>query len=233
MRCEHEHDDGAYVLGALSPSERRAYEGHLATCSFCREAVRDISNLPDLLSRLDAAEFAKIVDPILSGSELPVADRSSSVARHSPAGRRRNRKTMRVRVLSSAVVAVLVALAGFGVVEWTQSTAEPTDAPAGPAAAMTPVDGISPVSATVRLTSTPGGTRVDMVCSYSESATRPHTFRLVALGPDAEQEQLGSWQASPGATFRMPAVTHFTGGKLWRLELVQYDGKVLLGYNVP
>ncbi len=40
MRCEHEHDDGAYVLGALSPAERTAYERHLATCSFCREAVR-------------------------------------------------------------------------------------------------------------------------------------------------------------------------------------------------
>ena len=39
MRCEHEHDDGAYVLGALSPAERAAYERHLATCSFCREAV--------------------------------------------------------------------------------------------------------------------------------------------------------------------------------------------------
>ena len=60
MRCEHEHDDGAYVLGALSPAERTAYERHLATCSFCREAVRDISTLPDLLSRLDAAEFAKL-----------------------------------------------------------------------------------------------------------------------------------------------------------------------------
>ena len=42
MRCEHEHDDGAYVLGALSPAERAAYERHLATCSFCREAVADI-----------------------------------------------------------------------------------------------------------------------------------------------------------------------------------------------
>lgn len=54
MRCEHEHDDGAYVLGALSPAERAAYEQHLATCSFCREAVADLSTMPDLLSRLDA-----------------------------------------------------------------------------------------------------------------------------------------------------------------------------------
>ena len=50
MRCEHEHDDGAYVLGALSPAERVAYERHLATCSFCREAVRDISTHTDWMA---------------------------------------------------------------------------------------------------------------------------------------------------------------------------------------
>ena len=69
MHCEHEHDDGAYVLGALSPAERAAYESHLATCSFCREAVADISALPDVLSRLDAKEFAKLLDPTLTGGE--------------------------------------------------------------------------------------------------------------------------------------------------------------------
>ena len=63
MRCEHEHDDGAYVLGALSPAERAAYERHLATCSFCREAVADIAVLPGLLGRLDPADFAKLLDP--------------------------------------------------------------------------------------------------------------------------------------------------------------------------
>jgi hypothetical protein len=31
----------------------------------------------------------------------------------------------------------------------------------------------------------------------------------------------------------MDAVTHFAAGSLSRLELVQYDGKALLAYNVP
>ncbi|MFD0518834.1 anti-sigma factor family protein [Paractinoplanes durhamensis] len=73
MHCEHEHDDGAYVLGALSPAERAAYERHLATCSFCREAVADISALPDLLARLDAKEFAKLLDPTLTAGDHPGA----------------------------------------------------------------------------------------------------------------------------------------------------------------
>jgi hypothetical protein len=213
VRCEHEHDDGAYVLGALAPAERVAYERHLATCSFCREAVADMSALPDLLSRLDAREFAKLVEP-----------GAASVPR---------RRDWRVRALSSAAAVVFVALVAFGVLAWTRDTAPPAAPPPGPAVAMTPLDGVSPITATLRLTSTAGGTRVDMVCSYSESAPGPYTFRLIAYGPDDQKEQLGSWQAAPGAEFPMPGVTHFAGGSLDRLELVRYDGKALLAYDVP
>lgn len=213
MRCEHEHDDGAYVLGALSPAERAAYERHLATCSFCREAVADMSALPDLLSRLDAREFAQLVDP--SSPRLP------------------RRSNLPVRVLSSAAAVVVAALIAIGVFAWTRDSSPPTAPPPGPAVAMTSLDGVSPITATLRLTSTTGGTRVEMVCSYSESAPRPWTFRLIAYGPDDQQEQLGSWQAAPGADFPMAAVTHFTSGSLDRLELVRYDGKVMLAYDVP
>lgn len=219
MRCEHEHDDGAYVLGALSPKERAAYERHLATCSFCREAVRDIAALPDMLSRIDAKEFAKIVD---SPGPAPVHG-----------AKRRNRAALPARILSSMAAAVLVALIGLGVFFWTRDSAGTTATPPGPAVAMSAVGKSSMVTATVRLTSTGGGTRVDLDCSYSSSATRPYTFRLMAYGPDADEEQIGSWQAAPGAHFTMEAVTHFTQGSLSRLELVQYDGKALLAYDVP
>jgi hypothetical protein len=226
MRCDHEHDDGAYVLGALSPAERAAYERHLATCSFCREAVRDISTVPDLLSRLDAKEFAKLLDPTLSEPEL-----------HHPVRRvvtrRRGGKRLRVRVFSSFAALLLVALVAAGVLFLTREPPSSADGPTGPAVAMTPVDGVSPLSATVRLTSKTGGTKVQLVCSFSKSAGKPYTFRLFAYGPDDEREQIGSWQATPGTDFPMDAVTHFARGSLSKLELEQYDGTALLAYNVP
>jgi hypothetical protein len=53
MRCEHLQDSGSYVLGALSPPERDAYERHLGQCDTCRTEVADLAVLPGLLGRLD------------------------------------------------------------------------------------------------------------------------------------------------------------------------------------
>ena len=39
----------AFALGALSPQERDAYRGHLATCRLCRELVGEFQTVADLL----------------------------------------------------------------------------------------------------------------------------------------------------------------------------------------
>ena len=52
--------DAAYVLGSLSPAERREFETHMGTCKPCRQAVAEISGMPALLSRLDKDDVAAI-----------------------------------------------------------------------------------------------------------------------------------------------------------------------------
>jgi hypothetical protein len=235
MRCEHEHDDGAYVLGALSPAERAAYERHLATCSFCREAVADIAVLPGLLGRLDPAEFAKLLDPTLT-SPMPERNRMPDLVTAAQTTRRQERKKFRVRVLSTALAAAVVALiVGLGVVFWMGGPGTPTTTSPGPTVAMSSIADDSPITAEISLRSTTGGTKVNLTCTYARSSQykQPYTIRLVAYGPDNEVEQLGSWVASPGTEFSMPGVTHFVAGSLSRLELVRNDGKALLAYNVP
>jgi hypothetical protein len=63
--------DAAYVLGALSPSDRRAYERHLAECDACRAAVAELAGMPGLLSSLSPAHAEALVAEGSGTSELP------------------------------------------------------------------------------------------------------------------------------------------------------------------
>jgi anti-sigma-K factor RskA len=232
MRCDHEHDDGAYVLGALSPAERAAYERHLATCSFCREAVADIAVLPGLLGRLDPLDFERLLEP------PPTPRRRTSTPDLVTAvqtTRRQERKRIRWRVMGTALAAACLALVvGIGAVFWMGRGA-PVDTAPGPTIAMTPVNDLVQVSAQINIAGAQGGTRVNLVCAYNRGDARsePYTVRLMAYGPDEESEQLGSWTASPGKEVSMSGFTHFTDGVLARLALVRNDGRTLLAYNVP
>ena len=54
--------DAAYVLGSLSSVDRREFEGHMAQCPACRNAVAELSGVPALLSQLDREEVAAIAE---------------------------------------------------------------------------------------------------------------------------------------------------------------------------
>lgn len=63
--------DATYVLGSLSAAGRREFEGHLANCPECREAVADMSGVPALLSHLDRREVAAMYESGTTGSATP------------------------------------------------------------------------------------------------------------------------------------------------------------------
>jgi hypothetical protein len=241
MRCDHEHDDGAYVLGALSPAERAAYERHLSTCSFCREAVADLAVLPGLLGRLDPDDFARLLEPDMF--EPPTQrNRMPDLVSAAQTTRRRERRKNRRRTFGTSLVAAALALVvGVGgVLVWRDGTAATkppgTTVAAPPMVAMQSVAGPVPVTAKVNLTDVPWGTEVEMKCAYEKTGTsaKGYTFRLMAIGPDDAKEQLGSWTAVPGGPeVSVSGTTRFTGSELSRLELVRYDNTPILAYDVP
>ncbi|MFR9776024.1 anti-sigma factor family protein [Micromonospora sp. MS34] len=226
-RCEFAHDDGAYVLGALAPAERTAYERHLAGCAACREAVAEIAVLPGLLGRLDPAGLEQFLEV---GPETARVPALLDAAREQ---RRRERTRSRRRYVATALAAaVLAVLAGLGVAQLRPPAAPP--APQVSLAAMRPVAGAVPVHAEIALTDTGWGTEVTMHCGYDQRAghREAYTFRLVAHGPDGATEQIGSWLAAPGDDVRLTGATHFTRGELVRLELLRADDTPVLAYDL-
>ncbi|MFU8851705.1 anti-sigma factor family protein [Micromonospora sp. SL1-18] len=225
-RCEFAHDDGAYVLGALAPAERAAYERHLAGCAACRDAIAEIAVLPGLLGRLDPAGLEQFLPSAVETSRVPAL---LDAARER---QRRERSRSRLRYASTVLAAaVLAVLAGVGVA-LVRPAAPAT--PQVPLAAMRPVAGTVPVHAEIGLTDTGWGTEVTTHCGYEQQAGEheTYTFRLVAHGPDGATEQVGSWLAAPGDDLRFTGATRFTRGELVRLDLLRADGTPILAYDL-
>ncbi|GAA3735070.1 zf-HC2 domain-containing protein [Micromonospora maritima] len=226
-RCEFAHDDGAYVLGALAPAERAAYERHLSGCAECREAVAEIAVLPGLLGRLDPAGLEQFLEVGPETNRVPALLDAARERRRRE--RSRSRRRYAVTALAAAVLAVL---AGVGVT-LVRPPAEPATRQVA-LTAMRPVAGTVPVHAEVGLTETPWGTEVTMHCGYDRRAghREAYTFRLVAHGPDGATEQIGSWLAAPGDDLRFSGVTRFTRGELVRLELQRGTETPVLAYDL-
>jgi hypothetical protein len=255
VRCDYAHDDGAYVLGALSPSERSAYERHLGTCPACREAVSEIAVLPGLLGRLDSSTALQMLGvdspaesveseraPAPSATRAPDGDaRVVSLVTAAAHLRRRERRGQRLRYTGSALAAACLALVvalGVGALRDTPGAVVP-GGPTGPRLeAMIPAtEAGARITALIGLVARGWGTEVTMDCSYEEPPTGgPGTsawqVHLYAYGPDNQKDQIGSWTALPGKSVKFTGATRFTGDQLDRLELENAEGKTLLTYDV-
>jgi hypothetical protein len=226
VSCEFAFDDGAYVLGALSPAERAAFEQHLAGCPACREAVAQLAVLPGLLRRLGPQEATQ---PLAES-----VDRLPRLIERVHMGRRKRARQRRLSTVS-LVALCLALLAGMGITVlrgdhphyaiWTNPPMVP----------MTQVAAHTEVTAEVAVREVEGGVEVAMHCLYPADGrnARPWTFRLVALGSDGATEQVGSWTAAPGQDVTLTGTTRFHLSDLVRLELRGHDGSPLLAYDLP
>jgi hypothetical protein len=234
MRCEFAHDDGAYVLGALSPNERAGYERHMATCPSCREAVAELAVLPGLLGRLDQAAAERIARDADAAEASRLPQLLSAAERRGSELREKHRRRRRWQVGGGvAAAASLVAATALGV----SSLQQPPANPDRPPAAMQPMELVGrpgPVTAEVAVAEVDGGTKVWMRCDYVPTAqySKSHTFRLFAYGTNGEREQVTSWNAAPGDNRSVSGVVRFKKAELDRLELQNWAGVVLLSYHI-
>lgn len=216
------YDAGPYVLGALPPEERHAFEEHLGGCGACQAEVREFAGLPGLLSRLPAGELPAALEgepePPSPVSVLPSLLRAAGVQRTS---RRR-------RTLIAGIAAALVVAAGSAVV--TDVVVQRS----GPAVvrdtvlAFTPASPL-PITAEATLTDVPGGIQISMTCRYTgpvDGVSHEYRLRLIPKGGGTPQ-WLGSWPVWSTDTYRMTIFAPVVRNRIASLEVVTADGTPL------
>ena len=205
--------DAAYVLGALSPEDRHAFEAHLRTCPECTRAVQELAGLPGLLARADIDE-----------PELPPADLLPRLMTAVSRERRRRRLlTGSGWLAAAACAATVVLLIVFGS---RQTTTAPTTT-ASPASPMVALAG-TPMAAQVSLTGVAWGTKVELKCSYPENYTEDDTYMLVVIDKSGHLQRIGSWKVLPGHTSTMNASTDIAATDIGRVEVQAPDGSAVL-----
>jgi hypothetical protein len=233
MTCEHVLDDGAYVLGALSPAERADFERHLSSCATCREAVGNLAVLPGLLGRLEPARAVSLAGgPEPTPVAAPPSVLTRVLAAVSQQRRFQRRRTRRRRLtygfalgLAAAILAVGV---GFGVhMRDVQSTTPIAMSAMRPASAEW-----NPVSADIGLAAADGGTNVVVTCWYAEGYEGGFVLRMLVypkIGGTAET--VGTWRADPGAKITVTGRTHLDPDQIARVELQRDDNVALLWWT--
>lgn len=222
--------DAAYVLGALSNSERHEFEAHLSACGSCHRAVGELAGMPALLGLLDRNDIQSIEDssgvhdqqsappPEVLGSLLAIV---------------RRRRRARVLAWTGGVAAAAAVTIGVLVAVQPHSVAPAAPPEAAAQLSMTPVEP-SPLTATVSLVSYSWGTGVAMRCTYgpeSEGADDGDVDRLamVAVGRDGSRTQLATWFAHTGVLASPTGSTSMPIGQIASIQVVSADtGHVLL-----
>ncbi|WP_410601952.1 anti-sigma factor family protein [Amycolatopsis sp. lyj-90] len=200
--------DAAYVLGALSPEDRFAYEKHLRVCDRCAASVRDLAGIPGLLAQAGAPALLE-EEPAPSPELLP------TVLKRVRRGRRIQRAitTAATGVAVAASVTLAVVLTG------------PIAAAGNPMTLL----GDYPVTAEVAMFATDTGTKVDMTCSYG--GNRTGDYILVAVDADGGTSELASWRAMPKDTAHIVVGTAMRAGDIKALEIRTPSGLPLLRMN--
>jgi hypothetical protein len=258
MTCTRLVDSGAYVLGALSPSERFTFERHMATCAECQAEVNDLAVLPGLLSRIDEPTA-------VAAGDLP----TPTVLPRVLARVHKQRRGRRVAAFAAGLAVACIALvAGLNLPSNTNTTASnsapstttqatvppsgttpstgpsngPSTGPPNVASAalhpMQPVATTEPIAAQISLNKVDGGTKILMKCQYpagdDPNWTASHAFKLLVYPKNGHPpQQVDAWWARPGQNLTANGMTAWSPVQIARVELQSAHGNTLLVYHVP
>jgi hypothetical protein len=222
--------DAAYVLGALSPAERREFEEHLASCPACQAAVSELAALPGLLAQVSPADAAMLsladdTAGYVESPELSAAPADGIDQGPPPSLFPKMIKTVRTRrrrvVAAVAGIAAAVLLVIGGVAGGTGLLPLGPDAPRR--VAFSPV---VPTAITAVADVIPGqdGTQIKVECVYAEvNDPRPgsghETYSIFVVDRSGHASEIKEWPATPNKQMRPSGTTPLRASQIADLEI--------------
>jgi hypothetical protein len=211
--------DAAYVLGALDSVDRRDYERHLASCAECSAGLAELAGLPGILGKVSADDAVALLmeEDITAGVDDHLRDgvHTPGLVQRLAISARRRRRRVRFGILGAAVAVVaLVTVGGIGY------SALQTPTPA--AVAMAPI-GQHVVTASMRVSSQPWGTRFDWSCSYTSGAWHDSgsdgAYDLVVIEKSGVTKTVASWTGDTAEVKGLTASTDIATAEISRIEI--------------
>lgn len=209
MSDEHElyrEWSAAYVLGALSSSERASYERHLDHCQRCRDDVAAFSPLPGLLGKIDPDE-QEVGSGLDRVTELAMARAEHDYGRLRISARRWRR--LALAGLGAAAVVVMLgfipALGGGRTVGGDELAFEAVGAG---------------VAGSVVVAERPWGTSIDLDLV---GLPRRDAYQLWAIATDGSRRSAATWSATRQGVARLTGAAAIPTAELDHLEITSAD----------
>jgi hypothetical protein len=227
--------DAAYVLGALSPAERREFEEHLANCPSCRAAVSELAALPGLLAQLppDDAAMVSLVDqtvaesaetPALSGVQTDVIEQGpppSLLPKMIKKARTRRRRI--AAAVAGIAAAVLLVIGGVAVAAGLLPL-RPDDPQRVAFSQVVP----SAMIAVADVIPGQDGTEIKVECQYGEvneptPGAGHETYSIFVVDRSGNASEIKEWPATPNKLMRPSGTTPLRVSEVADLEIRETD----------
>lgn len=204
----------AYVLGALEPAERAAFERHLDACTRCQADVRSFAPLPGLLSTVSAEDVEALASRDADEAATARVTRvASDRARAEGAALRRSLRRWRMAAAGTAAAAA-IALAAVVL-------------PGSPDVATQDL-AISAAEATtgrLAVSERGWGTHVEVEL---EGLPARDAYLLRAIATDGTVQTAATWGPTPSGRARLVGATAIQLEDLERLEVTSEDATEVL-----
>jgi anti-sigma factor RsiW len=216
--------DAAYLLGALSPADRSAYEAHLADCRHCRTAVSQLAGMPGLLAAITPEQARAVSEP---APEVPETLLPRLMAEVERMRFRRRMTTVAVGVVAAAVLAIAL------VVGVRASLGDDPDGNNGPPVAAQQMIALYknvPIRATARLYDQDWGTRVVVTCVYKGGDEWPEElpYSMVVVDKSGRVQHISTWEAKAGAPIVVDGSTSLARSEIAAVQVRTSNNEPIL-----